>query len=237
MKFSELLESLRIRFKKLKLFMGIEENFMETMKKGFRKGLRDNSTCFPSGRRVAPNSVIFNLNKKDYNHEIKDDEVILKEDFKGMLNDWGEKGKWKFVGPLEIDFSPNNTVEKGKIEVICKRVKPTSTPLGSAEIIVIKGNQMITKDTVFKINKAGTSIGRENSDIYLDDPNHGYISRSHAIIFCEKGKFSLKDNNSKHGTYINSVKCKNTTPLEDGDRIGLAKVNEEFAIILSFRKE
>lgn len=52
-----------------------------------------------------------------------------------------------------------------------------------------------------------------------------FISRSHAMISCSNGLFTLTDLNSKHGTRLNGNELKpgQTCLLRHGDRISLAK--------------
>ncbi|HEX8926946.1 MAG TPA: SpoIIE family protein phosphatase [Terriglobales bacterium] len=60
------------------------------------------------------------------------------------------------------------------------------------------------------------TIGRKaDRDLVLEDPG---ISREHAVILCEDGRFYLADNGSRHGTFVNGER-KSHALLAHGDRI------------------
>lgn len=67
------------------------------------------------------------------------------------------------------------------------------------------------------------SIGRapENDIVLLDEEK--VISRYHANIRYESGSYSLSDNGSSNGTYINGQQLEKNSPrvLQDGDRVGI----------------
>ncbi|HVP65147.1 MAG TPA: SpoIIE family protein phosphatase [candidate division Zixibacteria bacterium] len=60
------------------------------------------------------------------------------------------------------------------------------------------------------------TIGRKaDRDLILEDPG---ISREHAVILCEEGRFFIADNGSRHGTFVNGER-KSHAQLAHGDRI------------------
>jgi sigma-B regulation protein RsbU (phosphoserine phosphatase) len=60
------------------------------------------------------------------------------------------------------------------------------------------------------------TIGRKaDRDLILEDPG---ISREHAVILCENGRFSIADNGSRHGTFVNGER-KTHALLSHGDCI------------------
>ena len=68
-----------------------------------------------------------------------------------------------------------------------------------------------------------TSIGRapENDIVLLDEEK--VISRYHANIRYESGSYSLSDNGSSNGTYVNGQQLEKNSPrmLQDGDRVSI----------------
>ncbi len=50
------------------------------------------------------------------------------------------------------------------------------------------------------------------------------ISRNHACIFWEEGRWWIKDNESKNGIFVNDEKIETRTWLQGGDKIRLARV-------------
>jgi pSer/pThr/pTyr-binding forkhead associated (FHA) protein len=69
----------------------------------------------------------------------------------------------------------------------------------------------------YALSGGATTLGRwEDSDIPLNDRE---ISRRHAQIRHEAGRFVLADLGSKNGTRVNGVAVERATPLTDGDEI------------------
>ena len=66
------------------------------------------------------------------------------------------------------------------------------------------------------IQKTPFTIGRDaESDLHLRDNR---ISRQHAIISAENGRYVIRDCDSKHGTYVNDVRVEQAE-LHNNDRI------------------
>jgi len=67
------------------------------------------------------------------------------------------------------------------------------------------------------LTEDATSLGRwEDSDVVLD---HREVSRRHAIIRHERGRYVLVDLGSKNGTSLNGSRVDGAAPLRDGDEI------------------
>lgn len=67
--------------------------------------------------------------------------------------------------------------------------------------------------------QGNTVMGRDPTcDLVLDNRS---ISRLHAHIIAQRGRFYIEDNNSTNGTYINGRRLQSREQLHDGDRIGL----------------
>jgi len=63
-----------------------------------------------------------------------------------------------------------------------------------------------------------TVLGREMADIvFSDDP---FLSRRHAAIGLEQGRFTLRDLGSSNGT---SIRCRNEQPLKQGDQFRVGR--------------
>ncbi len=74
---------------------------------------------------------------------------------------------------------------------------------------------------VFPIKKAVTSIGRKLSNDFVIQSTK--VSRFHAEIRYEKGKFALKDLDSTSGTFVNNIQVRESQ-LFSGDLILIANV-------------
>jgi len=88
---------------------------------------------------------------------------------------------------------------------------------GQALLVVKRGPNAGSK---FIIDKDVTGAGRyPESDIFLDDVT---VSRRHAEIRRENGRFSIKDMGSLNGTYVNMQRV-DEAELADGDELQIGK--------------
>lgn len=76
-------------------------------------------------------------------------------------------------------------------------------------------------------------VGRDENMVNLVIRD-SFISRTHAAIIKESGKFYVQDLNSKNGTFLNGVKLESgqisPRPLENGDKIGFNIVEFVFVV-------
>jgi hypothetical protein len=68
---------------------------------------------------------------------------------------------------------------------------------------------------------AQVSLGRENADVVLDDPE---VSRQHARITWNLERLELSDLGSANGTFVNGQRIAATHELENGDVVKLGQV-------------
>ena len=69
----------------------------------------------------------------------------------------------------------------------------------------------------FELNRDRAVVGRSvECEVPLDVPA---VSRRHAAIIQEKGRFFIEDLQSRNGTFINDRKVVDRTPLRDGDYV------------------
>jgi len=88
---------------------------------------------------------------------------------------------------------------------------------GQALLVVKRGPNAGSK---FLIDKEVTGAGRyPESDIFLDDVT---VSRRHAEIRRENGRFSIRDMGSLNGTYVNLQRV-DEAELADGDELQIGK--------------
>ncbi|WP_253300760.1 FHA domain-containing protein [Paenibacillus lautus] len=94
----------------------------------------------------------------------------------------------------------------------------------SSFLMVERGNPYERGD-VIALTKPITVLGRKGQhfdpDIAFDNI---FVSRRHAALLYRNGKFSIKDLNSKHGTFVNQERLAphDEIPLQHGDTIVLA---------------
>jgi pSer/pThr/pTyr-binding forkhead associated (FHA) protein len=73
---------------------------------------------------------------------------------------------------------------------------------------------------VFQLHAERTSVGRSpDCDIFLDDVT---VSRSHAVISQEGGRFTIEDLGSLNGTFLNRHRIEQA-PLTDDDEVQIGK--------------
>ncbi|MEO6732571.1 MAG: trypsin-like peptidase domain-containing protein [Ferruginibacter sp.] len=77
----------------------------------------------------------------------------------------------------------------------------------------------------FDFNKPALTIGRTSgSDIQFDPEQDIIVSREHGKIeqlSADPPKFTITDNNSRNGIFVNKDRVKSTVPLEVGDQVQL----------------
>ena len=101
---------------------------------------------------------------------------------------------------------------------------------GGPEKAMVVVHRGANKGSRFLISHQIATIGRSpESEIFLDDVT---VSRSHAVIERTSSGFSLTDQGSLNGTYINNQSLK-SAPLNCGDEIQIGKFH---LIFISARK-
>lgn len=94
----------------------------------------------------------------------------------------------------------------------------------SSCLMVERGNPYERGD-VIPVTKPITVLGRKGQHVAPDIAfDNIFVSRRHAALVYKNGQFSIKDLNSKHGTFINLQRLAphEETPLQHGDTIVLA---------------
>ncbi len=100
---------------------------------------------------------------------------------------------------------------------------------GPETMLVVEAG--IPNTRVIPLNQQVCLIGAyADADVFIDNP---YISRMHAQIVQEGGRYRIRDLDSKNGTYVNGTRLEGDGHvLKSGDTIELAE-NE---VLLRFRK-
>jgi hypothetical protein len=108
-------------------------------------------------------------------------------------------------------------------------IEPSTRPTGGAGWLRIEGTHAdgrpLRAVTPIHDGKFQAVIGRAGVQLSADGPG---ISRKHAVIVGEGGRFTLSDLDSRNGTYLNGVRCMpdEVFYLREGDKIllGAAEV-------------
>ncbi|MCP5468391.1 MAG: FHA domain-containing protein [Deltaproteobacteria bacterium] len=115
---------------------------------------------------------------------------------------------------------------------LTSRIKVHAGPMTATEVLRLP--RLVRKELEVPIITHGYDpllVGRDENlaRLVIDDT---FISRTHAVIEMENGKFYLKDLHSKNGTYLNEKKLRpgerSPQPLRNGDRIRFNIVEFEF---------
>lgn len=121
-----------------------------------------------------------------------------------------------------LPFQPN---KKSSIEKINHPLlkDQTITPTHKASLISKENH-----NDIFKLPFSVNSIGRgSHCNVYIHSPT---LSLEHAVISLIQGKYFIKDNQSKNGTFVDGVKVENSTVLSSGNIIKFGE--KEFIFIL-----
>ena len=86
----------------------------------------------------------------------------------------------------------------------------------SAFLIVISAKSAAGIGRMHKLDKSEVVLGRSvEAEFQIEDDG---ISRKHAKVICDEGRFSLMDLGSTNGTFLNGNRI-DVSPLRDGDKI------------------
>jgi len=86
----------------------------------------------------------------------------------------------------------------------------------SAVLIVISAKSAAGIGRMHKLDKSEVVLGRSvDAEFQIEDDG---ISRKHAKVICDEGRFSLMDLGSTNGTFLNGNRV-DVSPLHDGDKI------------------
>ena len=96
-------------------------------------------------------------------------------------------------------------------------------PSGSALLVLHPGTPRSER---FLVAADLVTVGRHPAtDIFLDDIT---VSRKHAVFTRRDGTFSVEDQGSLNGTYVNRQLIEHATELSDGDEVMIGKFRLTF---------
>jgi pSer/pThr/pTyr-binding forkhead associated (FHA) protein len=96
-------------------------------------------------------------------------------------------------------------------------------PKGSALLVILRGGRSAGR---FLIDADQATAGRHpRTDIFLDDVT---VSRHHARFTRVDDQFSVSDENSLNGTYVNGALIEGPTALRRGDEVQIGKFRMVF---------
>ena len=103
--------------------------------------------------------------------------------------------------------------------------------LGAHEDLGLEGPALVVRagggraGESFKPTADRTRIGRSpDCEIFLDDVT---VSRTHAVLVRDGGKFTVEDQGSLNGTFVNRKRI-DSAPLSEGDELQIGKYRMTF---------
>ncbi len=114
-----------------------------------------------------------------------------------------------------MSFVPDEATEEG-LSLADLRVEGTA--------LVVRAGGGRAGET-FRLEQERTTIGRSpKCDVFLDDVT---VSRTHAVLVNEGESWSIEDQGSLNGTYVNRRRV-DSARLEDGDDVQIGKYRLTF---------
>jgi len=112
-----------------------------------------------------------------------------------------------------LDVDDEEPTELGRQSRIEDVTELDIVPTGLLGLLWVReGNR---RGKIYQI-KDGTTVGRREGDVILDDPK---VSNPHAKFRIENDGFVIWDLASKNGTFVNGERIRAATPLNENDTI------------------
>ncbi|MDQ3646819.1 MAG: DUF3662 and FHA domain-containing protein [Actinomycetota bacterium] len=204
-------------------------------------------------RTYAPNEFRVRMGPDDH-ARFQQMEAGLVREFTDLIIEEAKGNRWNLMGLPRITFIQEEGIGKGEFSVeaslaadadvarpgVATREPVQGDPSGSRAMssqtaarlkvegsgarLVVVDDDGSTKETI-DITRAPVVIGRiSSSDVVLADPN---VSRRHAELRREDGRWRLVDLGSTNGTLVNG-KLAMEHDLRDGDELSFGKVQLTF---------
>ncbi len=179
------------------------------------------------GSWVAPN-VFYLLAHPSLAKMLKNPALL--DDLSEVLWMGGRQQRLRFpsrpVIHLQANPQPGNPplVVKAHINLDAAAEAPFLVRIASEQTETIPQNAflIVERSQVFRLNRPLINIGRRlDNHLVLDDPR---VSRAHAQIRVQHGRFVIHDLSSTGGTYVNGKRITGSCVLQPGDVISLAGV-------------
>lgn len=159
------------------------------------------------GRTIVPNWFGFAISTDDHD-QLADFLGTLRRELADAAREHARDEGYGFVGPVEVQISPDPGIRTGLIDVESRFVEGVGgLPPGS--LVLPTGDRVPLGEYV-------VSVGRQpDCTIVLADPN---VSRMHAEVRPAGDGFVVADLGSTNGTKVNGVRVAEQE-LRDGDEV------------------
>jgi hypothetical protein len=185
----------------------------------------------------VPNGYVFYLSQPD-RERFSGTEKHLRRELEQVVREGAAERGWGLVGPPEVQFQTDAGLRQGEFR--CEPLMIEGPTTGGAAPIQAgarggesdrdRGAQLVMIEKgkagkAFPLSKDRVIIGRlGESDLVLSDPG---VSRRHAEVRREDGKYVIADLGSTNGTMVNEATIGERV-LEEGDRITVGRTVLEF---------
>ena len=199
--------------------------------KGFKSGVqpveiaKKLDRAMESGRTVGvskiyiPNEYTARLNPLDLG-AMTDFTDRLIDELKVFLDQRRKEKGYVMLGVPSIIFKEDKKQPAGLVEVDARLVTPARQDghEALASLTMVLGEE---EGETFLLGPGRTTIGRlASNDVPVPDPS---LSRHHAEITADNGRFLLSDLGATNGTFVNGRRIAETE-LKDADKIGAGEV-------------
>lgn len=171
------------------------------------------------GAVYVPNHYLVQLAAGDY---ARFEGLIptLRKEFGELLKAKARERRWRFAGPLDVQFEVDEAAKDGKFEVIASHLASDDPSEMPPDQLILVGS-----DRRWDLAEEKITMGRSTSNqVVIDDPN---ASRIHAELFSRDGQWWIVDLGSTNGTLVNESTIKEHR-LAPGDRIKVGGTELEY---------
>lgn len=179
----------------------------------------ENNKTVSVGAVYVPNHYLVQLSGEDY---ARFEGLIptLQTEFAELLKAKARQRRWRFPGPINVQFEADEGAKVGQFEVIASHVATQDPSELPPDQLVLAGS-----DQSWDLDADKIQIGRSSSNtVVIDDPN---ASRIHAELISRDGLWWVIDLDSTNGTLVNESTIKEHR-LTPGDRIKIGATELEY---------
>lgn len=179
----------------------------------------ENNKTVSVGAVYVPNHYLVRLSGEDY-ARFEGLVPTLQTEFAELLKAKARQRRWRFPGPINVQFEADEGTKLGQFEVIASHFAtqdPSELPPDQL--------MLIGSDRTWDLDADKIQIGRSSSNtVVIDDPN---ASRIHAELITRDGEWWVIDLDSTNGTLVNESTIKEHR-LTPGDRIKIGATELEY---------
>lgn len=149
---------------------------------------------------------------------IEDPDLEITDKRKKIVSIEGEKDVWKITANKKVKlFAPDTNKEVSQLLLEVEKIYPIEFSFGKKGYIFTESytqDRCTMKKYIIDSNSTINIGKQQDNQIVINSP---YVSPIHAQISLSNGTWSLIDNNSKNGIYVNRRRVLHSTTLHFGD--------------------